>query len=159
MTKSEINAYTLRISQASKSELIVIMYDMAVKYIDDAKAAIDSGNTEEFRINIKRAKSVINELASVLDLRFPVSVNLLSLYTYMNNVMVKADITLRTDDVLRVRAMLEKLHAAFTKVSEQDNSEPLMRNVQQVYSGLTYSKNSLNESYASATDLKRGYRV
>lgn len=159
MTKSEINAYTLRISQASKSELIVIMYDMSVKYIDDAKTAIDSGNTEEFRINIKRAKSVINELASVLDLRFQVSVSLLSLYTYMNNVMVKADITLRTDDVLRVRAMLEKLHTAFTKVSEQDSSEPLMRNVQQVYSGLTYSKNSLNESYASAADLKRGYRV
>ena len=140
MTKSEINAYTLRISQASKSELIVIMYDMAVKYIDDAKAAIDSGNTEEFRINIKRAKSVINELASVLDLRFRVSVNLLSLYTYMNNVMVKADITLRTDDVLRVRAMLEKLHTAFTKVSEQDSSEPLM--IQSVVIVLNYYNNA-----------------
>ena len=77
----------------------------------------------------------------------------------MNNVMVKADITLKTDDVMRVRAMLGKLHAAFVKVSEQDNTEPLMKNVQQVYSGLTYSRNSLNESYASAADLKRGYRV
>lgn len=159
MTKSEINAYTMRVTQASKSELIVIMYEMAVKYIDDGMAAIKAGNTDEFRVNIKRAKAVVNELASVLDLRFPVSVNLLSLYTYMNNVMVKADITLKTDDVMRVRAMLEKLHAAFVKVSEQDNTEPLMKNVQQVYSGLTYSRNSLNESYASAADLKRGYRV
>lgn len=159
MTKSEINAYTMRVTQASKSELIVIMYEMAVKYIDDGMAAINAGNTDEFRVNIKRAKAVVNELASVLDLRFPVSVNLLSLYTYMNNVMVKADITLKTDDVMRVRAMLEKLHAAFVKVSEQDNTEPLMKNVQQVYSGLTYSRNSLNESYASAADLKRGYRV
>lgn len=159
MTKSEINAYTMRVTQASKSELIVIMYEMAVKYIDDGMAAIGYGNTDEFRVNIKRAKSVVNELASVLDLRFPVSINLLSLYTYMNNVMVKADITLKTDDVMRVRAMLGKLHAAFVKVSEQDNTEPLMKNVQQVYSGLTYSRNSLNESYASAADLKRGYRV
>ena len=149
----------MRVTQASKSELIVIMYEMAVKYIDDGMAAINAGNTDEFRVNIKRAKAVVNELASVLDLRFPVSVNLLSLYTYMNNVMVKADITLKTDDLMRVRAMLEKLHAAFVKVSEQDNTEPLMKNVQQVYSGLTYSRNSLNESYASAADLKRGYRV
>lgn len=159
MTKSEINAYTMRVAQASKSELIVIMYEMAVKYIDDGTAALQAGNVQEFRVNIKRAKAVVNELASVLDLRFSVSSNLLALYTYMNNVMVKSDITLKTDDLIRVRAMLEKLHTAFGKVSEQDNTEPLMKNVQQVYSGLTYSRNSLNESYANASDLKRGYRV
>ena len=155
MTKSEINAYTMRVAQASKSELIVIMYEMAVKYIDDGTEALQAGNVQEFRVNIKRAKAVVNELASVLDLRFSVSSNLLALYTYMNNVMVKSDITLKTDDLIRVRAMLEKLHTAFGKVSEQDNTEPLMKNVQQVYSGLTYSRNSLNESYANASDLKR----
>lgn len=159
MTKSEINAYTMRVAQASKSELIVIMYEMAVKYIDDGTEALQAGNVQEFRVNIKRAKAVVNELASVLDLRFSVSSNLLALYTYMNNVMVKSDITLKTDDLIRVRAMLEKLHTAFGKVSEQDNTEPFMKNVQQVYSGLTYSRNSLNESYANASDLKRGYRV
>ncbi len=159
MTKSEINAYTMRVAQASKSELIVIMYEMAVKYIDDGTEALQAGNVQEFRVNIKRAKAVVNELASVLDLRFSVSSNLLALYTYMNNVMVKSDITLKTDDLIRVRAMLEKLHTAFGRVSEQDNTEPLMKNVQQVYSGLTYSRNSLNESYANASDLKRGYRV
>jgi flagellar protein FliS len=159
LTKSEINAYTMRVAQASKSELIVIMYEMAVKYIDDGTEALQAGNVQEFRVNIKRAKAVVNELASVLDLRFSVSSNLLALYTYMNNVMVKSDITLKTDDLIRVRAMLEKLHTAFGKVSEQDNTEPLMKNVQQVYSGLTYSRNSLNESYANASDLKRGYRV
>ena len=159
MTKSEINAYTMRVAQASKSELIVIMYEMAVKYIDDGTEALQAGNVQEFRVNIKRAKAVVNELASVLDLRFSVSSNLLALYTYMNNVMVKSDITLKTDDLIRVRAMLEKLHTAFGKVSEQDNTEPLMKNVQQEYSGLTYSRNSLNESYANASDLKRGYRV
>lgn len=159
MTKSEINAYTMRVAQASKSELIVIMYEMAVKYIDDGTEALQAGNVQEFRVNIKRAKAVVNELASVLDLRFSVSSNLLALYTYMNNVMVKSDITLKTDGLIRVRAMLEKLHTAFGKVSEQDNTEPLMKNVQQVYSGLTYSRNSLNESYANASDLKRGYRV
>ena len=149
----------MRVAQASKSELIVMMYEMAVKYIDDGTEALQAGNVQEFRVNIKRAKAVVNELASVLDLRFSVSSNLLALYTYMNNVMVKSDITLKTDDLIRVRAMLEKLHTAFGKVSEQDNTEPLMKNVQQVYSGLTYSRNSLNESYANASDLKRGYRV
>ena len=159
LTKSEINAYAMRISQASKSELIVIMYEIAIKYIDDGLVAIENGATDEFRQNIKKAKAFVNELASVLDLKYPISGNLLSLYTYMNNVMVKADITLKTEDLKRVRGMLGRLHGAFFEVSKQDNTEPLMKNVQQVYSGLTYSRNSLNDSYASVADLKRGYRV
>lgn len=113
MTKSEINGYAMRVSQASKSELIVIMYEVAVKYIDDALNAISQNNVEEFRQNVRKAKSFVNELASVLDLKYPISGNLLSLYTYMNNVMVKADITLRTEDLKRVKGMLSKLHAAF----------------------------------------------
>lgn len=159
MTKSEINGYAMRVSQASKSELIVIMYEVAIKYIDDGLEAISQNNVDEFRQNIKKAKSFVNELASVLDLKYPVSANLLSLYTYMNNVMVKADITLRTDDLIRIKGMLQKLHAAFVEVSRQDNTRPLMSNVQQVYSGLTYSRNSLNDSYASVADLNRGYKV
>ena len=159
MTKSEINGYAMRVSQASKSELIVIMYEVAVKYIDDALNAISQNNVEEFRQNVRKAKSFVNDLASVLDLKYPISANLLSLYTYMNNVMVKADITLRTEDLKRVKGMLSKLHAAFMEVSRQDNTKPMMSNVQQVYSGLTYSKNSLNDSYASVADWNRGYKV
>ena len=77
----------------------------------------------------------------------------------MNNVMVKADITLKTDDLIRVKGMLDRLHSAFVEVSRQDSSQPMMRNVQQVYTGLTYSKNSLNDSYASVSDFNRGYKV
>ncbi len=159
MTKSEINEYAMRISQASRSELIVIMYEVAIKYIDDGIKALADGDAEEFRHDIKKAKSFVNELASVLDLKYPVSKNLLSLYTYMNNVMVKADITLKTEDLIKVKGMLEKLHLGFLEVSRQDNSKPLMSNVQQVYTGLTYSRNSLNDSYASVSDFNRGYRA
>ena len=77
----------------------------------------------------------------------------------MNNVMVKADITLKTDDLIRVKGMLDRLHSAFVEVSRQDSSQPMMRNVQQVYTGLTYSKNSLNDSYASVSDFNRGYKA
>ena len=55
MTKSEINGYAMRVSQASKSELIVIMYEVAVKYIDDALNAISQNNVEEFRQNVRKA--------------------------------------------------------------------------------------------------------
>lgn len=159
MTKSELNAYAMRVSQASRTELIVIMYEVAIKYLDDAIAALGNENTEEYRLNLKKSKAFVNELASVLDMKYEVSLNLLSLYTYMNNVMVRADINLKTEELIRVRGMLDKLRVSFVSVSAADKSAPMMKNVQQVYAGLTYSRNALNESCMNAADIKRGYKA
>lgn len=159
MTKSELNAYAMRVSQASRTELIVIMYEVAIKYLDDAIAALGNENTEEYRLNLKKSKAFVNELASVLDMKYEVSLNLLSLYTYMNNVMVRADINLKTEELIRVRGMLDKLRISFVSVSAADKSAPMMKNVQQVYAGLTYSRNALNESCMNAADIQRGYKA
>lgn len=159
MTKSELNAYAMRVSQASRTELIVIMYEVAIKYLDDAIAALGNENTEEYRLNLKKSKAFVNELASVLDMKYEVSLNLLSLYTYMNNVMVRADINLKTEELIRVRGMLDKLRVSFVSVSAADKSAPMMKNVQQVYAGLTYSRNALNESCMNAADIQRGYKA
>lgn len=159
MTRDELNAYAMRVSQASKTELIVIMYEAAIQYIEDGMAALEQEETEQFRHDIRKAKAFVNELASALDMKYPVSVNLLSLYTYMTKVMVKADITLKTEELSRVKNMLVRLCGAFGQVSREDRSGPVMQNTQQVYAGLTYSRNALNESYDDAGGVKRGYTV
>ncbi|MGN0373868.1 MAG: flagellar protein FliS [Butyrivibrio sp.] len=157
MTKQEINDYGVRISHASRTELIVIMYEMAVKYIDDGVKELEAGNVELYRVNIKRAKAVINELTSVLDMRQPVSHELRNIYIFINNVFVRADIRKETEELLRVRGMLVRLKEAFTEVSKTDESGPVMQNTQQLYAGLTYSRSSLNEEMYS--DINRGYKA
>ena len=157
MTGQEINGYAVKISQANKTELIVIMYEMAIKYIDDGMAALENNNVEEYRLNLKKSKAVINELTSVLDMTQVISFELRSLYIFMNNVLVRADIRVETEELIRVRGMLVKLSNAFSKVSKDDRSGPVMENTQQLYAGLTYSKNSLNEDLYS--DINRGFKV
>ena len=49
MTSQEINDYGVKISQANKTELIVIMYEMAIKYIDDGLESLSNNNIEEYR--------------------------------------------------------------------------------------------------------------
>ncbi len=159
MTKEELNSYVMRVTQAKKTELIVIMYEVAIKYIEDGMAALDGQNVAEYRDSIKRAKSFVNELASVLDMKYPISGNLLSIYSYINSILVKADCHPDKELLSGVSGLLIKLKSAFEQVSKQDVSEPLMQNTQQVYAGLTYSRNSLNESYMNDSDIKRGYKV
>ena len=157
MTNQEINVFSRKITNASKSQLVVIMYEVAIKYIDDGIEALNNNEVDSYRLNLKRSKAVINELISVLDMTQKISVELRRLYVFMVGVLVKADIRKETDELLRVREMLKKLMEAFSVVSESDGSGPLMENTQAVYAGLTYSKDSLNENIYSATN--RGYKV
>ena len=157
MTSQEINDYGVKISQANKTELIVIIYEMAIKYIDDGLESLSNNNIEEYRLNLKRSKAVINELTSVLDMSYVISYELRSLYIFINNVLVRADIRVETDELKRVREMLIKLSKSFKKVSADDNSGPVMENTQQLYAGLTYSKTSLNVDMYS--DVNRGFKA
>ena len=157
MTNQERRDYSLKISQSSKTGLIVIMYEMAVKYIDDGVLALKSDNVNEYRTNIKRAKSVINELVSVLDMRYEISYQLRNIYVFMIKVLVRADIRKETDELVRIREMLLELRKAFIEAGKNDNSGAVMQNTQQVYAGLTYSRTSLNENMYS--DVNRGYKV
>lgn len=157
MTNQEINVFSRKISQASKSQLVVIMYEIAIKYIDDGVDALKNNDIENYRLNLKRSKAVINELTSVLDMTQEISFELRRLYVFMTGVLVRADIRKETEELLRVKGMLNKLSEAFKEVSKKDESGPIMENTQTVYAGLTYSKDSLNEDMYS--DVNRGYKV
>lgn len=157
MTREEINIFTNRISNANPSQLVVIMYDMAVDYLKSAMRYLEQQSMSEYTEELKRGKRVINNLTSVLDMQYPIAGNLLSIYLYINNAIVRAYARGKGDELPRCIGMLEKLRTAFLEVSRQDTRDVVMENTQQVYAGLTYSKNSLNETMNG--DFNRGFTV
>lgn len=157
MTKEEQNGFSYRITQASPTELIVILYEMAQAYINQAILECSHGNVDEFRQSLKHAGRVINELNRSLDLRYEISLNLMQIYIYVNRAMIRASVSKETNELERCIKMLEKLKSAFAQISPEDTRGPVMENTQQVYAGLTYSKDSLNESVG--LESNRGFRV
>ena len=47
MTKGLKQQYTLRITQANKSALVVILYEMTITYLEDAMKAHEDGDERE----------------------------------------------------------------------------------------------------------------
>ena len=47
MTTEKKQMFTRRITQANKTQLTVIVYEMLLAYLEDARAAHDAGQTEE----------------------------------------------------------------------------------------------------------------
>ena len=52
--------------------------------------------------------------------------------------------------------LLSKLHDAFDKIAEEDHSAPEMKNIETVYSGLTYGRSGIQENVATGN---RGFSV
>ena len=61
MTDELKQQFTRRITNANKSELIVILCDMFDIYVSDAKTAIEEGDQACFKNNIRYARAVLSE--------------------------------------------------------------------------------------------------
>lgn len=141
--------YTLNITQANRSQLVVILYEMVLIYVKDAETSHENEERVEFRQNIRRARGCISELMSTLDFKYSISSGLMQLYLYVNRELARADIRNNPEPLEGVKIVINGLHETFEVISEQDTSGPLMQNTQTVFAGLTYSKNNLNESLSN----------
>lgn len=159
MTKEQIQTYTLRVSQASPCELVVIMYDIILDDVKNAREAKHAGDIKQYQAELSHAVKFVNELMSALDFSQPVSMRLMSLYIYVNKMLVKARVSGKWDSLNDVELVIEKLRAGFDGIKNQDTNGPVMQNVQQVYAGLTYGKGTLNETYLNAQDYNRGFNA
>jgi flagellar protein FliS len=155
--RESMNKYTVRISQANRGELLVVMYDVILEDLNSAKEKHKCGNLSGFVDELKHGQRFLCELMDTLDLKYSISHELMRLYIYVNkemiNAMIRKDVTL-VDNAIMV---IEKLRKSYYELSKEDDSAPLMQNVQQVYAGLTYGRGTLNET--SLDSHNRGFKA
>ncbi|MEE1027537.1 MAG: flagellar protein FliS [Agathobacter sp.] len=147
--------FTRRLSQCNKGGMIVILYDIFFAYTQDAKDALAVKNRLEFKNSIKKASKTLDELIGALDFHYEISAQLYSIYLFCKNQLAKSLYENKKDRIIDAEGLMTSLYKSFVKVAEQDKSEPLMSNTQQVYAGMTYGKSQLNENYTN--DNHRGF--
>ena len=158
MKKDKKQEFILRITRANKSQLVVILYDMVLVYLQDSLEAFDNKDYKEYRWNIDRAKDCIDELLNSLHMEYEVAGVLKSLYFFYKRELTTAAIHSKKEMVLTVMQMIQELKESYEQVSAQDTSAPIMQNAQTLYAGLTYGKGSLNVNL-SDQGTNRGFRV
>lgn len=157
--KDKIQEFTMRVTQASKTELVVILYDIILSDLKEASKQLDQGNKDGYTKELQHTLKCINELMATLDYSIELSRDLLSLYSFINKAVISAMMKKDASELGTVALVITKLKDAFEEVSKADMSGPVMENTQQVYAGLTYGKGTLNESYLGAYEQNRGFKV
>lgn len=159
MTREELKTFTLRTTEANSCELIVILYDVILTDIKNARLAFSGNDHKAYRVNLNHATKFLNELMRCLDFNIDLSSYLGSLYAYMNRRISYASAGNHIEALDIVEEIINKLRKAFDTISKNDPNGPMMKNTQSLYAGLTYGKGYLNETYVDPKDYNRGFNA
>jgi len=122
-----------KIRTAGQGQLIVMLYDEAVKQLSKALDLLelnktdkkDPGRIEQISKAVMKTEEIITEL--MVSLNFEqggeISKNLFSLYTWFNRELVEANISQNTGRMVIVRDMLADLRNTWNAVASQSNTE------------------------------------
>ena len=158
MTKEMKQIFTRRVTQANRTQLVVVMYDILLTYLEDGMQTHAAGDVAAFRDNLKYARDCIAELRKSLDFQYDLSRNLFAIYAFADRELANDMHGNKTDHMSEIIRNFRKLRDAYDTISKQDKSEPLMTNAQDVYAGFTYGKTDINESLLN-NGIARGYSV
>lgn len=155
MTKERIQQFTLRVTQANSTDLVVILYEMLLDYIGEAAAA--QGDGVALAEAVRKSRNVLNELLESLDMRYEPAADLRKLYFYCLRKLVHAQ-SGKEGALDDIRKVIIPLRDAYAQIADSNKGGPVMGNSQTVYAGLTYGRNDLTENMADQ-GANRGMRV
>ena len=156
MTQEKIMAYTRRITMANKTQMITILYEMVLEYIEEAQDAFDLDDEQGFGEGLGRAMNCIDELIHSLNLNFELGNNLLGLYLFEKRQLLRAVARYSDEDIPHVVKTFTNLHEAYLQLEKMDDEKAVMTNVPKVYAGLTYGRGQLRET-VQESELVRGF--
>lgn len=148
--------FTRRITQADAVSMITILYEMTLAYLQEAKEDFQEGKKDSFAHEIHRAQDCLLELKESLHLKYEPAPALNRLYLFMHRALMQSIVYDSIKPLKQPVRILERLRDAYLTLEKNGSREPVMENVQQIYAGLTYGKNSLVES-TPQTDGNRGF--
>lgn len=80
------------INTSTPGELTLMLYNGCLKFIEQAKRALEDGKLEDKNTAIQKAQTIISELMLTLDQSVPVAGNMLILYEFANSRLMDGNI-------------------------------------------------------------------
>lgn len=119
MYNNAYNAYKNNaVNTASKGNLLLMLYDGGIKFLRFAVIAIEDKNIQKANEYLIKTQNIISELMVTLNFDTgEIAKKLYSLYEYMNNELIEANITKDKEKVIVVKEMLEDLRNTWAKIA------------------------------------------
>ncbi|MEH7883425.1 flagellar export chaperone FliS [Bacillus sp. JJ1609] len=104
------------VNTASPGELTLMLYNGCLKFIHQAKKAIDEKNIQDKNNSILRAQDIVRELMVTLNPDIEVSKQMLTLYDYMLRRLVEANIKNDNEILTEVEGLVTEFRDTWKQV-------------------------------------------
>ncbi|MGB4008470.1 MAG: flagellar export chaperone FliS [Bacillota bacterium] len=121
MMTSAYNRYMeVQVQTAPPENLVLMLYDGAIRFATQAKTDFAEGNREAAHNNLTRAQDIMGELMGSLNMEIgEVAENLFSLYEYMQHRLIEANIRQSVECIDEVLKMLGELRQTWADAIRQ----------------------------------------
>ncbi|AKL93790.1 flagellar biosynthesis protein FliS [Clostridium aceticum] len=108
-----------KILTAPPENLTLMLYEGAIRFMNQAVIYISAKNNEKTNVAIQRAQDIFIELMSTLNQEIEMSKNLFSLYEFMNYRLVEANIEKDPEKLREVITMTKELRDTWEEAMKQ----------------------------------------
>lgn len=119
--KSTLDTYQVtRIQTAPRGHLVVILYDVMIKFLNRAVENIGQDNYSEYDKNIHKAQNVLSELLAYLNIEEggEISTSLYRLYRYFKTQLREANQTHNKEKIKHMIGQTKELRAAWNETAK-----------------------------------------
>jgi flagellar protein FliS len=109
------------IQTAAPAQLLIMLYDGAIRFCKGGIEAINNSNMEEAHRNICRAEDIILEFIVTIDKSSPVAEGLIKLYDYMYFLLIEANINKSVEPIQEVIGYLVELKETWIQAAKLAN--------------------------------------
>lgn len=125
-----MNGYTNQylattVNSASPEQLMLMLYDGAIRFISLGIQAIDNGLVDKRAYYINKTSAIVSEFAATLDhnQNAKLAEDLDALYCYMLNRLLEANLKNDTAPLIEVKGMLSDLRTTWAQAIELNKKE------------------------------------
>ncbi len=148
MTRECKQQFTLRITQANPTQMIVILYEMILCYLDEMDEAIEKQDDTAIHEGARKIRGCMNELLFSLHMEYEPAPQLKQLYLFCIRRLAHAERRKEGTFLSEIRQVIQPLHDAYQQIELLNDKGAVMNNSQTLYAGLTYGRNDLTENMA-----------
>ncbi|MFZ5754635.1 MAG: flagellar export chaperone FliS [Bacillota bacterium] len=112
-----------QVNTATPDKLLIMLYDGAIRFCSQAKIAIESRNLEQAHVNLTKAQNIIIEFMTTLNMDYEISRNLYSLYDYLYNRLVEANMKKDTAIIDELIGFLTDLRKTWAEAATKLKAE------------------------------------
>ncbi len=111
-----------KVLTASPAELTLLLYEGAIKFCNVAIIGVEQKDIMKVHNNLKKAQAIIEELRATLNHKYPVAEDFENIYKYIYNLLVRANVSKKTEDIETALVELREMRDTWKEVMKNTKS-------------------------------------